>query len=130
MIPTLQNILYVEDDADIRQVTLLALELIGGLSVKACASGAEAGAADNDFRPDLLLLDVMMPEMDGPTTLAHLRRDQRFSAVPAMFFTAKVRPEEVARLQELGAIGVIGKPFDPQTLVEELRRKWDAHHGG
>lgn len=130
MIPTLQNILYVEDDADIRQVTVMTLELVGCLSVKACASGAEAVAPDNDFRPDLLLLDVMMPEMDGPTTLAHLRRDQRFSAVPAMFFTATVRPEEVSRLQELGAIGVIGKPFDPQTLVEELRRKWDAHHGG
>lgn len=128
-VPALKRVLYVEDDPDIRQVAVMALELVGGLEVRACDSGAAAGLV-TDFAADLLLIDVMMPDMDGPTTLAHLRGTPAFNAVPAMFFTAKVRPEEIARLLELGAIGVIGKPFDPLGLADEIGSKWARHHVG
>lgn len=127
--PALQRVLYVEDDPDIRQVAVMALELVGGLEVRACDSGAAAGLI-GDFAADLLLIDVMMPGMDGPSTLAHLRATAAFAAVPAMFFTAKVRPDEIARLLDLGAIGVIAKPFDAMTLAEEIVGKWARHHGG
>jgi CheY-like chemotaxis protein len=125
--PELGSILYVEDDPDIREVAAMALELIGGLTVRACASLEEALACD--VAPDLLLLDVMMPGMDGPSTLGHLRRDPRFAATPAVFITAKANPPEIRRLLDLGAIGVVGKPFDPSTLTDEIRRIWEAFHG-
>ncbi len=123
----LRRILYVEDDPDIRQVATMTLELVGGFEVKAFASGVEAAATS--FAPDLLLLDVMMPDMDGPATLAHLRRLPAFADTPAIFITAKVQPAEVARLRELGAIGVVAKPFDPNTLSDELRAAWHAYAG-
>jgi CheY-like chemotaxis protein len=125
----LRVVLYVEDDPDIREVAAMSLELIGGLEVRACATGEEALAADDAFRPDVLLLDVMMPGMDGPTTLTRLRRDPRFAAAPAIFFTAKANPGEIQRLIDLGAVGVVGKPFDPGTLADEIRRIWEARHG-
>jgi CheY-like chemotaxis protein len=77
-----------------------------------------------DFHPDLLLLDVMMPEMDGPSTLRALRALPQTAAVPAVFMTAKVMPHEVAALRGLGAIEVVPKPFDPMTLAETLREIW------
>lgn len=125
----LERVLYIEDDPDIRLVATMSLELIGGLSVRACSGYAEAAAVD-DFEPDLMLIDVMMPDVDGPETLARLRRLDRFAGVPAMFFTAKVRPEEITRLLKLGAIGVVAKPFDPQNLADALRREWDCPHLG
>lgn len=126
--PTLKRVLYVEDDPDIRTVAVMALEIVGGLEVRACDSGTTA-AQVTDFSPDLLLIDVMMPGMDGPTTLAHLRAIAAFATVPAMFFTAKVRPDEIARLMDLGAIGVIAKPFDPMGLAKEIGGKWAQFHG-
>jgi CheY-like chemotaxis protein len=129
---TLQRVLYVEDDADIRTIALLALETVGALEVKACASGAEALEAAKEFEPDLLLLDVMMPGMDGPTTLAGLRKLPGTEKVPVVFMTAKVQASEVAHYQSLGAVGVITKPFDPMTLasqVDELWRRSRADHG-
>lgn len=127
--PPLKRVLYVEDDPDIRQIAVMALELVGGLEVRACESGVAAGLVTG-FTPDLLLIDVMMPDMDGPTTLAHLRGLAPFSAIPAMFFTAKVRPDEVERLRALGAIDVVGKPFDPMTLADEISKKWECYYGG
>ncbi len=127
-VPELRRVLYVEDDPDIRTIAVMALEIVGGLDVRACDSGTAAGQLA-DFAPDLLLIDVMMPGMDGPTTLAHLRTIATFAAVPAMFFTAKVRPDEIARLMDLGAIGVIAKPFDPMGLADEIANKWASHHG-
>lgn len=127
-VPPLKRVLYVEDDPDIRTVAVMALEIVGGLEVRACDSGTTA-AQVADFAPDLLLIDVMMPGMDGPTTLAHLRGIAAFAAVPAIFFTAKVRPDEIARLMNLGAIGVIAKPFDPMGLAKEIVAKWAQFHG-
>ncbi len=115
------RILYVDDDPDIREVALMALELDGALEVRACASGADALQVAPDYLPALILLDVMMPQMDGPTTLAHLRADPRTAAIPVVFITARTQSAEVAQLRQLGALGVIPKPFDPMALADQAR---------
>lgn len=127
---SLERILCVEDDPDIQEVIRLALETVGGFTVKLCASGREALAGMAGFRPDLVLLDVMMPGMDGPQTLAALRQQPEGAALPVIFMTAKVQPEEVAHLESLGVLGVIAKPFDPMALAQELRGHWRRLHGG
>lgn len=122
----LTNILYVEDDLDIQAVAQIALEIVGGLSLKICSSGAEALAAiDDGFVPDLLLLDVMMPNMDGPTTLAGLRLLPATADTPVIFMTAKVQASELDFYVSLGAIGVIAKPFDPMALSDQVRALWN-----
>ena len=115
------RILYVDDDPDIREVAQMALDLDEGLEVRACASGADAIEVAPLFRPALLLLDVMMPQMDGPTTLAHLRADPRTANIPIVFITARTQSAEVEQLKRLGALGVIAKPFDPMTLAGQAR---------
>jgi two-component system OmpR family response regulator len=123
---TLTNILYVEDDLDIQAVAQIALEIVGGLSLKTCSSGAEALATANaGFVPDLLLLDVMMPNMDGPTTLAELRKLPGTANTPVIFMTAKVQSAELDFYTSLGAIGVIAKPFDPMELSSQVRALWN-----
>ena len=123
----LQNVLYVEDDADIQTVAQIALEIVGGFHLKACSSGREAIAAvEAGFVPDLMLLDVMMPEMDGPSTLEALRKLEATVATPVIFMTAKVQSSEVAYYKSLGAIGVIAKPFDPMSLASQVRQLWTA----
>lgn len=123
---TLVNILYVEDDVDIQAVAQIALEVVGGLSLTTCSSGAEALAAvNNGFVPDLLLLDVMMPNMDGPTTLAGLRNIAATTTTPVIFMTAKVQSTELDFYTSLGAIGVIAKPFDPMELSNQVRTLWE-----
>jgi two-component system, OmpR family, response regulator len=121
MVGVLERVLYVDDDPDIRAVGTFALEGVGGFTVKGCASGAEAVAAVALFAPQIILLDVMMPGMDGPTTLIALRAVEGSAATPVVFMTAKVQPAEVARYRELGAVDVIPKPFDPMTLATEIR---------
>ena len=122
----LVNILYVEDDVDIQAVAQIALEVVGGLSLTTCSSGAEALAAvNNGFVPDLLLLDVMMPNMDGPTTLAGLRNIAATTTTPVIFMTAKVQSTELDFYTSLGAIGVIAKPFDPMELSNQVRTLWE-----
>lgn len=120
----LKKVLYVEDDADIRMIATLALETVGGLQLKACPSGAEALAAAPAFAPDLLLLDVMMPGLDGPATLVKLRELPGTAATPVVFMTAKVQASEVEAYKAMGAIGVITKPFDPMTLAAQVRELW------
>jgi len=120
----LQKILYVEDEPDIQAVTKLALEEIGGFTLEVCSNGDEALSKATTFAPDLLLLDVMMPGMDGPTTLKALRELSDLGATPAIFMTAKVQPHEVQEYKDLGAIDVIAKPFDPMTLSDNLRSIW------
>lgn len=127
MIIELKRILYVEDEPDIQAVARIALERVGGFTVEICTSGLEALERGPAFKPDLLLLDVMMPGMDGVTTLHELRKLPGLQAVPAMFMTAKVQPSEVAQLRQQGAIDVIPKPFDPMTLSENIRSLWHKH---
>ena len=129
MTRVLNKILYVEDEADIRTVAQLALETVGGFTLQVWGSGEEAVKAGPDFMPDLILLDVMMPGMDGPTTLQALREQEGLRDVPVIFMTAKVQPNEIQQYKELGAIEVIPKPFDPMTLADQVRRIWEKSHG-
>lgn len=121
----LVKILYVEDEPDIQTVAKLALEMIGGYTLAVCSSGAEALERAIEFKPQLLLLDVMMPGMDGPTTLKKLRELAQTAQTPAVFMTAKVQPGEVAQYKELGAIDVIPKPFDPMNLAKQVQAIWE-----
>ena len=128
MAPPLTKILYVEDEADIRTVAQLALEAVAGFTLLPCAGGEEAVRKGPGFDPDLILLDVMMPGMDGPSTLAALRALQPLKDVPVIFMTAKVQPTEIQRYRELGALDVIAKPFDPMTLGDQVRSIWARAH--
>ena len=91
-----------------------------------CSSGQEALDKGEAFNPDLILLDVMMPGLDGPTTLQELRKLPSMGEIPAIFMTAKVQPQEVAHYKEIGAVDVIVKPFDPTTLSSELNNIWET----
>jgi CheY-like chemotaxis protein len=123
----LNKILHVEDEDDIRQITKLVLESIGGFEVESCSSGHAALEKVQDFAPDLIILDVMMPEMDGPMTLEALRNLSTAAAIPVIFMTAQAQPHERERLMNLGAIGIITKPYDPQALPEQLQTTWARH---
>ena len=127
MTQELKRILLVEDDPDIRTVAQLSLETLGGFELRMAGSGQEALAQAESFRPDLLILDVMMPGLDGPSTLAGLRRMDHLAGTPVIFMTAEVQPQEVAHLQGLGAFEVIAKPFDPMALPQQIRAIWSAH---
>jgi len=126
--PKLEKVLCVEDEEDIRKVQTIALEGLGGFKVLTCASGAEAIQEAPAFGPQLILLDVMMPGMDGPTTLKSLRTIAGLEETPVIFVTAKVQPDEVDYYLELGALEVISKPFDPMTLASQLRQIWELRH--
>jgi len=125
---SLQRILYVEDEPDIQAVARIALEAVGGFTVKICSSGGEALESAIDFAPDLLLLDVMMPGMDGPTTLQELRKLPGLEATPAIFMTAKVQPQEIAEFKSFGALDVIAKPFDPMALPGQISAAWQQNN--
>ncbi|MBY6103735.1 response regulator [Marinobacter nauticus] len=116
------RVLYVEDDEDIRSVAELALVDVGGFDVCLCASGQEALSRIEEFGPDLVLLDVMMPGMDGPQTLKALQQRPEGLNIPVIFMTARLQPSEIEEYRLLGAIGVIPKPFDPLTLADDIRR--------
>ncbi len=118
------KILHVEDEDDIREVAQLALEAIGGFTLKSCSSGEQALKEAPQFKPDLLLLDVMMPRMGGPETLLHLRKIPETSQTPVIFMTAKIQASEVEGYKDLGALEVIAKPFDPMTLSDQIREAW------
>lgn len=115
------KVLYVDDEPDIREIACLSLELDDGLDVRACASGAEAIAVASEWHPDIVLLDVMMPGMDGPSTFAALRAQAATAQTPVVFITAKVQAGDADRLLALGASGVLAKPFDPMTLAGDVR---------
>lgn len=117
----LRRVLCVEDEPDIRAVLEVALVDVGGLEVELCERGSVAVERARAFRPDLVVLDVMMPEMDGPATLVALRADDTTRDIPAVFMTARAQPAEVRAYVALGALGVIVKPFDPMTVASELR---------
>ncbi|MDH3210125.1 MAG: response regulator [Burkholderiaceae bacterium] len=124
------RLLYVDDEADIRNVVEIALEDEDDFELRLCASGAAALEVAPNYRPDLLLLDVMMPGMDGPATLKLLRELPGVETTPAAFVTAKVQPREVEQFKALGALGVIAKPFDPMALAKTIRQLWAGKHGG
>ena len=117
----MERILHVEDEGDIREVAKLALEAIGGFVVEPVESGKVALERVSEFVPDVILLDVMMPGMDGPSTLRELRKRPETADVPVIFMTAKVQSHEVEQYRRMGALDVIPKPFDPMTLADQIR---------
>ena len=120
----LKRILMVDDEADIRTIAHLSLTAVGGFTVEQCSSGPEALQKAEAFVPDLILLDVMMPGMDGPSTLKGLREIPALAQTPVVFMTAKVQPQEIAQLKACGAVDVLAKPFDPMALPGSLLRIW------
>jgi two-component system OmpR family response regulator len=126
---TLRNILLIEDEPDIRTVAKLALEAVGGYHVEVAASGPEGVALAQRMPPDLILLDVMMPGMDGVATFQALREVSAGAHAPVVFLTAKAQRHEIERYRTLGAAGVISKPFDPLTLSQLVEAIWNEQHG-
>jgi len=123
----LKRILHVEDDEDIREIARLSLETVGGFELLQCEDGRKAPELARDFAPQLFLLDVMMPEFSGEETLNALRQLPEYANIPAIFMTAKVHEDEIALCKAWGAVAVIGKPFDPMTLPEQIKSFWDVH---
>ncbi len=116
------HILIIDDESDIREVAQMGLQLIGGWVVATASSGFDGLAQASAERPDAILLDVMMPEIDGPETLRLLRAHPTTRAVPVVFLTARSQLTDVQWLEGLGASGVIPKPFDPITLADDLTK--------
>lgn len=126
----LSRILLVEDEEDIQRVVRLSLEAIGGIAVEIVASGSDAVKIALHFKPQLILLDVMMPGLDGPSTLRSLRAEEALRAIPVVFLTARAQPQEVQEYFDLGAYEVIVKPFDPFELPQRLQELWSRHIDG
>jgi two-component system OmpR family response regulator len=122
----LRSILYVDDEPDIREIVELSLGLAADLEVASCGSGEEALALLANSRPDLVLLDVMMPGLDGPGTLARMRADPGLAGIPVVFLTAKALPAEVQRFLALGAAAIIPKPFDALKLADQVKTLWEG----
>ncbi|MEI8397129.1 MAG: response regulator [Rhodospirillaceae bacterium] len=121
MTRVLHRILYVDDEVILQKVTQVTLERLGGFTVAVAGSGAEALSIVGAFAPDLILLDVMMPGMDGPTTLRALRSRSDSALIPVVLITAKAQACEIKRFNDLGVAGVVTKPFEPKELVNILR---------
>jgi len=115
------KILYADDELDIRMIAQMSLELDPDFDVRVCSSGAQAVEEAVGWQPDLVLLDVMMPEMDGPETLKRLAEDARTAAIPVVFVTARTQSHQVEHYRAMGAAGVIAKPFDPMKLAAEVK---------
>jgi len=124
MAEELKRILHVDDDEDIRAIVQLALEIVDSFELLQCASGQEALEKASDFRPQLILLDVMMPGMSGQTLATELAKEGALTHVPIVFVTAKAESEFTEQLVAEGATAVITKPFDPMTLGSEIKSIW------
>ena len=124
MTSALTHVLCVDDDPDILEVAQISLELVGGLGVSGLDSGTRCLVEAGTIQPDLILLDVMMPGMDGPATLLALKAEPGLRGIPVVFMTARVQQVEVDQYLALGAVAVIAKPFDPMTLADQIKAIW------
>lgn len=123
----LRRIMHVEDDPSIQTVARVALEAVGGFEVCTCSGGQEALDRFESFAPQLILLDVMMPTMDGPSTLRNMQQQFDLKKIPVVFMTAKVQTNEIESYKALGASDVVVKPFDPMKLSEQIQQIWLSH---
>lgn len=121
----LKKILYVEDEPDIQEISKIALGDIGGYELAVCSSGEEAIEKGPLFSPDLIILDVMMPGMDGLATFNALQKIEPTKSVPVIFMTAKIQQSEIQVYLDMGAIGIVHKPFDPMTLADKVKEIWE-----
>jgi len=122
----LQRILLADDEPDILEVSKIALETVGGFEVEVCSSGAELLQRLPDFRPDLIIMDVLMPDMAGPEVLSRVRQLPDFSGIPVIFLTGVANGTELKALRDSGVVDVILKPFDPMTLANRVDGIWDS----
>jgi CheY-like chemotaxis protein len=120
----LNRICYVEDDEDIQRIVRMSLERVGKMTVAVVSDPTQAIEAMAEFRPDLVMLDWMMPVMDGPTLFRQMKLRPETSALPVVFITAKASQRDLDELKSLGAVGTISKPFSPKDLPEQLRAIW------
>jgi CheY-like chemotaxis protein len=115
-----KQILVIDDEDDIREVAQVSLELLGNWAVLTARSGQEGLRKAEAEQPDAILLDVMMPDLDGPTTFQHLQKTPGICQIPVILMTAKVQASDQRRFANLGVKGVIAKPFDPLTLADQV----------
>ena len=115
-----KHILLIDDEDDIREVAAMSLETVAGWRVTCASTGMEGIKLAEEAAPDAILLDVMMPDQDGPQTLLLLRQNAKTKSIPVLFLTAKVQAIERKRLQDIGASGTLAKPFDPMKLASEI----------
>jgi len=116
----MRRILIIDDEDDIREVAALSLEATAGWEIVAASSGAEGIRAAAEHKPDAILMDVMMPGMDGPTTFRQMQQNPDIARIPVLLLTAKVQGVDQRRFADLGVAGVLFKPFDPMTLAQEI----------
>jgi CheY-like chemotaxis protein len=122
----LSRICYVEDDPDIQRIVRMSLERIGKMTVEVVGDSTRAIEAIIAFKPDLVMLDWMMPVMDGPAVLRKIREHAELKGLPVVFITAKASQRELDELRAMGAVGTISKPFSPKDLPDQLRAIWNA----
>ena len=120
----LNRICYVEDDEDIQRIVRMSLERVGKMTVEVVSDPTQALQAFAEFRPDLVMLDWMMPVLDGPALFRQMKLRPETSSLPVVFITARASERDLAELQALGAAGTISKPFSPRDLPEQLRAIW------
>jgi CheY-like chemotaxis protein len=125
----LQRILLADDEPDILEIARIALEKIGGYQVAACTSGGEFLKRLPGFRPDLVIIDALMPDIGGVEVLAEMRRLDAFEATPAVFLTGLVLDRDHSNLRDSGAIEIITKPFDPMSLARRIDEIWKSLDG-
>lgn len=121
----LTRILHVEDDMDIAQIAQMALELIGGFTIVQVDSGEKAIEIVSEFDPQLILSDVQMPGLTGPETLQEIRKIEKYKEVPAIFLTARLTDGCAGIRNHPMDLAIIGKPFDPMNLADQIRDHWD-----
>jgi CheY-like chemotaxis protein len=126
---TLQRILLADDEPDILEISRIALETVGGFEVLVCSSGKKLLERLSGFEPDLVIVDVLMPDMTGPEVFEEIRRRPEFDAVPVIYLTGVIQEEELEDLRETGVADVILKPFDPMTLADRINDIWKGTHG-
>lgn len=126
----LKKIIYAEDEPDLQTVVEMTVQAMSDFEMKICDNGKILLECVEEYSPDLIMLDVMMPELDGPSTFNKLKEMEKLKNVPVIFMTAKAQVHEVEHFKSLGAIGVITKPFDPMTLCEEIQNIWNASYNG
>ena len=120
----LQRISYVEDDEDIQRIVRMSLERVGKMTVELVTDPTQAIGIMTEFRPDLVMLDWMMPVMDGPTLFRQMKLRPETSSLPVVFITARASAPDLEELKSLGAAGTISKPFSPKDLPDQLRAIW------